>query len=305
LAREQVPSLQNAIRSCGFLGVQLALEREDARETKVVVDQLVPDLLVVDHYSLDTRWETEIRIPSLKVMAIDDLTDRAHDCDVLLDQTLGRRATDHKALVPTECVVLTGSEYALLRPEFSVLRDSGLRNRRALEHVLVNFGGVDSENVTGRILESLRNCALPNRCRITVVMGGGAPHLRWIASRAETMPWPTEVLIDVKDLARVMAGCDLAIGAAGGTAWERCCLGLPALLVLQADNQRAGSAALHAAGAAHLLGAPAEIEHELPRTIDRAVREPGWLAQMSEAAARIVDGKGTSRVLSRLVALYD
>jgi UDP-2,4-diacetamido-2,4,6-trideoxy-beta-L-altropyranose hydrolase len=315
--REQLQHLETAIRGAGFDSVQLngtvcadgsrepaANGERDDREMRSVLASIGPDLLVVDHYSLDWRWESALRAPELKVLVIDDLANRRHACDVLLDQNLGRIAGDYAALVPADCLVLAGSEYALLRPEFRVLRESGLRRRVALERVLMTFGGVDQDDVTGQVLESLRGSALQSGCRISIVMGREAPHLAQVSKVAATMPWATEVLVDVRNMAHLMAACDLAIGAAGGTAWERCCLGLPSLLVLQAENQRPGAEALHAAGASYLLGAPTDVGRSLHEAVRGLVDDPPRLARMSEASARIVDGKGADRVLARLATCY-
>ena len=100
------------------------------------------------------------------------------------------------------------------------------------------MGGVDQGNATGRVLQALKDCALPPDCRITVVMGLTAPWLEDVRERAAQMPWPTEVVVNAGDMAQRMAESDLAIGAAGSTSWERCCLGLPTIMLVLADNQR-------------------------------------------------------------------
>ncbi|MFH0934731.1 MAG: UDP-2,4-diacetamido-2,4,6-trideoxy-beta-L-altropyranose hydrolase, partial [Pseudomonadota bacterium] len=212
----------------------------DAEQTKVSAGGTAIDWLIVDHYALDGRWESALRGHSGKIMVIDDLADRVHDCDLLLDQNLGRNAEDYAALVPGGCTLLVGAKYALLRPEFSAQREYSLARRSApqLKHLLITMGGVDKDDVTGKVLDALRVCTLPADCRISVVMGPHAPWLAQVRERAANMPWPTMVLVNISDMARLMADSDLAIGAAGCTSWERCCLGLPSLMMVLADNQR-------------------------------------------------------------------
>ena len=113
------------------------------------------------------------------------------------------------------------------------------------------------------------------------------------------MRWPTEVRVDVEDMADLMAGADLAIGAAGVSAWERCCVGLPSLLVVLAANQQRGARALHADGAALLLGSAATLRETLVPALQRCAR-PGVLAELSAAAANVTDGAGVGRVLDRM-----
>jgi UDP-2,4-diacetamido-2,4,6-trideoxy-beta-L-altropyranose hydrolase len=163
----------------------------DATDTAAILADLQPDWLVVDHYALDHRWEGALAPHYRKLLVIDDLADRPHRCDLLLDQNLGRQPQDYVGLVPTHCQVLTGSQYALLRPEFAALRPYSLQRRQAqpaLRQLLISMGGVDQPNATGQVLQALKTCALPADCRITVVMGLAAPRLQNVQELARQMP---------------------------------------------------------------------------------------------------------------------
>lgn len=275
--------------------------QKDARQTRDLALTLQPDWLVVDHYALDARWENAVRDARRKLLAIDDLADRSHACDVLMDQNLGRTAAHYAGLVSPGCRVLAGPDYALLRPEFMELRSASLarRHHAALRHVFVNMGGVDQPNATGEVLAVLRECALPPDCRVSVVMGMQAIWIAEVREMAAAMPWPTEVLVNVTDMAERMAASDLAIGAAGGTAWERCCLGLPTLLVVLAANQEAGAAALEQAGAAVSLGRVDQVRARLPAALAGMMQAPR-LDRMGQVAAGLVDGQGAGRILRAL-----
>ena len=278
----------------------------DAEKTRAVLEQLRPDWVVVDHYALDRQWETAVRPYCNNLMVIDDLADRAHHCDVLLDQNLGRRPQDYANWVPADCKVLTGPRYALLRPEFAALRAYSLQRRQlpVLKRLLIAMGGVDQPNATGTVLQALKDCALPLDCRITVVMGGQAPWLEQIRMQAQDMAWPTEVLVTIDDMAQRMADSDLAIGAAGGSSWERCCLGLPTLIVILADNQRPGAQALQMAGASLLIGEVRDITMQLPIAI-HALASQERLAEMSAAAGELVNGLGVHKVLQAAGVMND
>ncbi|WP_222115807.1 hypothetical protein [Chromobacterium vaccinii] len=78
-------------------------------------------------------------------------------------------------------------------------------------------------------------------------------------TQVEQLRYKATVLVGVSNMAELIADHDLAIGAAGGSAWERCCLGLPCLLFIQAENQRQGTEALQAAGAAYILSNYSDI----------------------------------------------
>lgn len=279
-----------------------ATQAQDAEACTPILAAQGPDWLIADHYALDARWERALAQHYRKLMVIDDLADRPHACDLLLDQTFGRDAADYRPLVPTDCRLLCGSQYALLRPEFAALRPYSLqrRVRPALRELLITMGGVDKDNATGQVLQALRACPLPTDCRITVVMGATAPWLEEVRTQAQDMPWSTRVLVGVSDMAQLMADSDLAIGAAGSTSWELCCLGVPNLLVCTAANQRTVIGALASANAtARLDRAELSQPDGIPFFAQYAVLTEN-LAAYAKAAARITDGSGASRVFAEL-----
>lgn len=275
----------------------------DALETLAVLSDLSIDWLIVDHYALDTRWECLLRPVTSRLMVIDDLADRPHDCALLLDQNLGRNPEDYSDLVPKDCKILTGPKYALLRPEFAALRDYSLARRvnPELKRLLLTMGGVDKDNVTGRVLDALQNCSLPKDCQITVVMGPHAPWLEAVRAKAEKMPWPTAVRSDVRDMAQLMADSDLAIGAAGTSAWERCCLGLPTLTLVLAANQEEGAKALQTNGATQLLDCNLPISKELQEKLP-IMLEPVNLAAIQRTCRSITDGAGAIEIAEELIS---
>lgn len=276
----------------------LGADREaDAAQTKVCIGAIAIDWLIVDHYALDFRWEQTLRPLCRKLMVIDDLFDRPHDCDVLIDQNLGRDAGHYSPLVPKSCSVLAGPSYALLRPEFATLRENSLRRRATpqLKHLLISMGGVDQGDATGKVLDALQDCLLPADMRTTVVMGTHAPWLARIQQQAKQMPQPTEVKVNVNNMAQLMAESDLAIGAAGSTSWERCCLGLPTFIVVLAENQRNVAAALEQSGCVKSLDSIDAIPVTLRKMLS-SLDTTDALNQLSQKSRIVTDGQGVSRV---------
>ena len=279
-----------------WLGTDL---QTDALETRNALTEKV-DWLVVDHYALDSRWEKPLRPHCKNLMVLDDLADRPHDCDVLLDQNLGRSAQDYCGLLKPDTATLIGPRYALLRPEFAQLRSQSLA-RRALpqiKHLLITMGGVDKDNATGQVLHALTSCHLPDDLRITVVMGPNAPHLADVQQQAAQTRCPTQVLVSVSDIAQLMVDSDWCIGAAGGTSWERCCLGLPTLLLVLADNQLSGARALAQSGAALPLTTTQDMAQVFAKFLSGSAMSQ--LKSLSQAAAAISDGHGAHRIVDKM-----
>ncbi len=276
-----------------------ATQFEDAHSCTALLAELRPDLLIVDHYALDIRWEQALQPYCRALMVIDDLADRPHLCNLLLDQTFGRDTKDYRPWVPDDCRLLCGSQYALLRPEFAAQRHYSLQRRAhpSLSQLLVTMGGVDKENATGQILQALHKCALPPECHVTVIMGPHAPWLEEVRRLAQTMPWSTKVLSGVSDMARLMADSDLAIGAAGATSWERCCLGLPTIMLALADNQVQSCHALSQAGAGLMINGRETLGIQLEEIIKNLAHDSLVLSKMTAISSSITDGRGIERVI--------
>jgi len=274
--------------------------QEDASQTlDRVVSSLTPEWLVVDHYGLDVRWEGEISSFVEKIMVIDDLANRSHKCNVLLDQNLGRRYEDYDTLVPADCRRLIGPSFALLRPEFRMLRETSLARRDAsnIRQILISLGGVDRLNLTEEILKILAEIPLPEETALDVVMGTSAPHLDAVRHQASMMPYAVTVSASVNNMAERMQQADLSIGAAGGMSWERCCLGLPSIVVVLAENQLKVAQALRTAGAAAVVENPRHLKTELPILMN-ILGEADNLKLLSEQASQLSYGDGCQNVIN-------
>jgi UDP-2,4-diacetamido-2,4,6-trideoxy-beta-L-altropyranose hydrolase len=278
-------------------------QAQDAEACAPILSKLQPDWLVVDHYALDAQWERLLAPHYRDLMVIDDLADRAHECRVLLDQTFGRAADDYRAWVPSDCKLLCGSTYALLRPEFAELREYSLQRRTTtqLKHLFINMGGVDKDNVTSKVLDALHQSPLPSDCEITVIMGTTSPWLAEVEERATAMLWHVTVRAGVDRMAQMMADSDLAIGAAGATSWERCCLGLPTILLVLAENQTPAAENLQRAGAAIVVDSNAPLDIQLKAAFEALKTSREANIRLVSNSARITDGLGATRTVSYLV----
>ena len=271
----------------------------DARETIQAIGEDIVDLLIVDHYGIDFRWHKQLLMIAKNIMVIDDLADRKMDCDYLLDQTFGRKIDAYKSLVNKQTKLLIGTEYALLRPEFAQLREKAIKKRKSYTHIkriTVSIGGMDSENVTGRVLKSLATFDWTLKPTVDVIMGGQSPHLSQIIEQAEQHPLSVNVQIDVNNMAELMLEADLGIGSAGSTSWERCTLALPSLVIVLADNQKVIASMLEKAGAVKLW----KDDVDLLNYFKIISTNKNILMKMQDAAANICDGQGCRRVISIL-----
>jgi|CXWL01.1.fsa_nt_gi UDP-2,4-diacetamido-2,4,6-trideoxy-beta-L-altropyranose hydrolase len=276
-----------------WLGVTQA---EDAEQTIQALHGDRPDWLVVDHYGLDADWEQRLRPHTAQLMVIDDLANPCHDCDLLLNQNYSAGGENrYKDLVPENCRLLLGPRYALLRPEYEAYRRTLRLRDGEVRRVLVFFGGSDPHNMTKLALEAL---SVPEfqHLEVDVIVGANNTHRAALEKQALARPL-TNLYGSRPHLADLMAHADLAIGAGGGTTWERMSLGLPSLVVSIADNQRAACELLARAKLIQYVGGFREV-----RTTDLVDALKEWsenrdrLLTCSIQNQILVDGLGALRL---------
>lgn len=259
------------------------------------------DLLIVDHYQRDAVFERDCRPWARTILAIDDLANRRHDADFLLDQTPGRQPNDYAALIAPSCRLLMGSDYALLRPEFARLR-GGVSIRNSVRSLLLAFGATDPHNATAMALHGVLHSKLD--VRIDCVIGQDDKRAAEIKEIARPLGNAFHLHQGTPDLGELMASADLAIGAGGVTALERCCLGLPSIIFQIADNQHKMASVLSTAGAIIDLGSMdsnATNTNALAKSIRALADAPARLSAMSRCAYAVCDGRGTWRTVLALL----
>ncbi|TAM76075.1 UDP-2,4-diacetamido-2,4,6-trideoxy-beta-L-altropyranose hydrolase [bacterium] len=256
--------------------------------------------LIVDHYALDARWERAVRPCVEGIVAIDDLADRPHACDALLDQGLhADAATRYGSLVEPATRLWLGPAYALLRDEFVNVEHHMRARDGRVRRLLISLGGSDPRGFTSMALEAVRavdGFEVP----VDVVVPASNPHRARIAALAADAPNVT-VHGYVERISDLMRAADLAIGAGGTTTWERCAVGLPTILLVLAENQASVAGSVEEAGAAWNLGDAGALKREqLGAALARALRSPEELRRMSAAALALMRGAGTQWLASML-----
>jgi len=272
----------------------------DAEQTRQALGGEVPDWLIVDHYALDHRWESALRSSCRRIMAIDDLADRRHDCDLLLDQNYGSSAERYRGLLPADCTQCHGPQYALLKPVYAKRRAQQPARNGQVRRVLIFFGGgAVAEDLTRLVVQEFQASELTH-IELDIVFGAAYAHQ---SSLEELVEQRGNVTIhrQIPDLADLMAKADLAIGAGGATTWERCCIGLPTIVISIAENQRPACEALSADKLIDYLGHIDQVTSELVR--DRVlffVKNSDLLLELSEKGMKLVDGNGIECVVDKI-----
>lgn len=282
----------------GWLGVS---QEKDARQTIDALKGLVCDLLVVDHYALDSIWESLLREHASKIMVVDDLANRAHDCDVLLDQNYSLAGPErYRPWVPASCQLLLGPRYALLRPEYAQVRESMTPRTGRIQRILIYMGGSDDTNNTSLVMSALKSARM-DHLHLDVVVGPNFKYLTEVTQQVKARP-NAKLHSQLPHLADLMSQVDLAVGAGGATTWERLCLGLQSLVVSVADNQVPACRALASEGLIQYLGDSLNLDVSIMEAaLIRLTVADARQRTCGDRLRSLVDGRGTDRVAEALI----
>ena len=283
------------------LSSDILSEFDDASLTLKIMSDFNPDIVVVDHYRLSGIWDSMIKPATNMLVVIDDLADRTHNCNFLIDFSIGRHSSDYSGLLNDDCELLLGSSYCLLRPEFLKIRKSAIHKRsitNKVENILISFGGTDHLKLTNVILKTLIDIRFSGR--ISVLISNVCEWIEELKSKINAHQNVT-IYIDTPDVACLMKDADLAIGALGVSSWERACVGLPCISVATAENQNRNAHFLKKSGAIILAtqeSLPSDVMHFLN---DKHVLEI-W-KKLSRESVKLIDGLGVYRVVRQLIKL--
>lgn len=289
-------ALAKWVRDCGFELTTLPNEstsnwHADFDTTSKVVREIGGiDLLIVDHYLLDQKWESKMRPYTKRILVIDDLANRDHDCDFLLDQNLHENPqARYLKLLPKSAMLFLGPQFACLRNEFDGEGPNFIRDGK-VKRLLVFFGGTDPGNQTLKVIEALRSLGT-EAPESTIVLGPANPFGAMI--HACTNGLRNIIVLDATDeMSKLIQQADMGIGTCGVAAWERCIFGLPSLVAITAENQREDAEILDRLGAVENLG-DAELLNSIhwKIAISRAINDPERIRRMSVASKDVMVGR--------------
>jgi UDP-2,4-diacetamido-2,4,6-trideoxy-beta-L-altropyranose hydrolase len=298
LTKNSTNSIKTSINDSNWLGVT---QNNDAEDTIRALKNEKPEWLIVDHYGLDINWESTLRPYCGQMMVIDDLANRLHECDILLDQNyqLKKNTQRYNAIVPKKCKLILGSSYALLRKEFQILRQQSLLKPKLLKQLLVFFTTGDDRGETLKAMQGI--CLFDKVEKVDVVVGTANRDKIAIKKMCLDKKWEYHCQIDY--MPKLIANNDLVIGASGSSNWERCALGIPAIVVILSEDQAAIAHSLESAGVVINMGWNTKVKAaDYARVL--ANLTPKKIESLSINAASLVDTKGAQRVAKIITKIH-
>lgn len=304
ICRDLPGNLTNYITDKGYPVFVLPLQGDlhtDAVETAHILIASSPvDCLIIDHYGIDQRWEKSLEKYVTKIVVIDDLANRPHQCSIILDPNLSYAEDRYHDLVPPGCVRFVGTRYAFLRPEFRSVKQQLTDRDGRIQRILVFFGGTDPTHETLKTLHALRDFHFSN-LHIDVVVGEMNKHKDTIEQICTSIP-KAFFHCQIDYMAELMMKADLSIGAGGSSTWERCYLGLPSLSIITADNQMEITKLLHAQGATCCLGVSAEVTpKKIEDGMNTMLANPSLVKKMSKQALQMMGEDKCNEVIDMIM----
>lgn len=294
---DKLQNLNADLAHASWLG---ATQKADASLCTPLMEALKPDWLIVDHYALDIRWEQVLRPYCKRVMVIDDLADRQHDCDFLIDQNyLPSYEQRYDNLVQATTKKLLGPSFVLLRDEFLNLREKKLQQMPNIEaHILINFGGIGNYSLLSKVIEAIN---IFKKQSFYIVTGGLDPHL--LLELEKSISYSKVKIVETAvNMADIMSQSQYAIGACGSTVWERFCLGLNSGLIEMAENQTPLLNYLTKMNLIDNLGNVNSLTtDDILKLLQNLDLTDAKYSHRKTAIMSLIDGKGTQRVVEMIL----
>jgi len=259
------------------------------------------NFLLIDHYDVDSNFESSLKNIFEKIFVIDDLANRKHDCDLLIDQNYYRDLNHrYEKLIQNDTITLLGSKYAIIRPEFRNINKKTIKKNSQIKKILVSFGGSDPTNECKKALDAL--CSIENnQFEIVAIVGiynNKFEQLKKLYEKYSNI----KIYRHVNDLSQLMLNSDLFIGAGGTTTWERFYMGLPSIVTIISDDQKESIEFLSDMGHVINLGLAKNVTM---KTYIQTLQKPNsdLIYNMSINNQKLVDGNGSNRIKRQIIEL--
>jgi len=314
ICRPMMGDIVNNIKSKGYDVILLDLAEHDLElddfsdynckcDSQQVIDicsQLSVDLIILDHYFLNYSWEKTVKVHS-KLMCISDFPTGSRACDILLDSSLSRQPDEYKLDVSSSCLLMTGSDYVIVRPEFA-LRRSSLAVSKQVSKVLVTMGGADPKDYTSRMIKIINEYEAYDLSNIQfdIVLGKSYQFTSLVSNLISTSKLNYVIHENVDDMAYLMRDMDVIIAAAGTSLWECFSLGIPTIAVQIADNQQYNIYSCSQAGAIIPISQDCDLEPSLIAALGDVFGTTNIRQSLRDNGLNICDGQGAQRVAKNI-----
>lgn len=274
---------------------------EDCEATKNILLSINCNLLIIDHYAIDNRWESCLKDSYTGILCVlDDLADRNHDAHFLVDYTLGRKESHYVNLVDQNCKLLMGLSFAILRQEF--LSKAVIKNTVSSDkiNILVSMGGVDQNNFTLKVIKLVQDIRSIKRIKLNIIVGSSYKQFDELELFLSNQKFEYELKKNTNNMVGYMNSSDFAISSIGTTTWELFSQGVPSILIPIANNQLAHAKQIHMNSLGYVIFE--NFENNLRKFVHKFINDPISRRELSHRTTKLVDGQGAQRVVLELLS---
>lgn len=281
-----------------WLGVS---QEQDAQDTIGSIGAKLFDWIIIDHYALDYRWQDLLRERTKKIMVIDDLANRVHKCDLLLDQNFFLNMNErYSKLIPSNCKCLLGPSHLLVSEQYDRYRFADKLRMGSISRVLVFFGSADNTNQTELAITAISSLKKTDVV-FDVIVGKSnalAARIKQLCDDIENIRFHCQV----NNMSEFIFKADFALGAGGSTLWERAKLGLPSAVTIVANNQIEATENAEKIGAIVNLGFFSKVSSKsYSNILEIMIKSPEKLQEMSHACKGLFNDSSSSDVVDLIV----
>ncbi len=272
-------------------------EPSDLKKTLKILSDSNGSWLILDGYHFVSEYQLQLLDSGCHLLVIDDTNHLPeYHCDILLNQNINASELNYSCDKNT--IRLLGSKYVMLRQEFLHFRNSSRIIPGNTRKILVTMGGSDPDNTTLKVINALNMLESPE-LDVKIVAGPLNPHLKSLRNILSASAFKSCLLTFAKNMPELMAWADLAISAGGSTCWELAYMGLPAVVLVIAENQHRIAEGLHEKGAVVNLGLfnKVSVDH-IANTVNALLLDLSMRKNMAHKAKKTVDGSGGRRVIN-------
>jgi len=277
-------------------------------EIKIITTLLTPyksnlNFLLIDHYGIDINYESPLRKIFKKIFVIDDLANRKHDCDLLIDQNYYKDINKrYLGLVPKNSITLLGPKYVILRSEFHNSQKVKYQKNNLPKKIFVSYGGSDPTNESKKVLDAI--CSLKNRqFDVTVIAGIHNQNFEKLKKQFAKMK-NIKIFLRVDNFSELLSNSELCFGAGGTTTWERLYLGIPSIVTIISPDQKESVEFLSSLGHIINLGLAKDVT---VKTYANAIMniDSETLCNLSLKNQKLIDGNGRIRIKKQIIQLIN
>jgi len=210
------------------------LNSNDIKEVNKLIRKYSIDMIVIDHYGIDEKYEKQLRIenPTLKIMSLDD-TYVKHHCDILLNHNIYAASSKYKNLVPENCELRCGADFTLLREEFRYEKTKQKKSTQETKNIFIAMGGADHSNLNIQILKVLENFSNIHANVVTTTANQYLCELQKYVTNKDNIT----LHINTSQIAHLMKEADFAIVTPSVTVNEIVYMAVPFIAIQTASNQ--------------------------------------------------------------------